>query len=202
MKILGIAAVAALTFCVSQAFANQGDTVTVGSIDALDNNHLTASFVDYASGRTYHFFMEARQTNANSQTKGDTTIGLGGPAISACSIHGGRAQLFGGAPFSYGGNEPFTGAPQCGTSYGETVKIDGCTALIQAHGFSHSDDPHVNYYGTVTIDVRYKRKPGNPAADQIELNIYTPKEPIKLSGNVISGSINMPSCADSDDGGH
>ena len=190
MKIARIVAAAALALNVGQAFAAQGDVVTAGSIDPSGN--LTASFVDSSSGFIYHFFVEGIQNSA--QTNGDTTIGVRGNGVRACSVHGPSVQFDpSGGAFNYGGNNPL-GSVQCGTSYGETVKIDGCVALIQAHGFSHSDDPNVNYLGPVTIDVRYMRKPGNPAADQVEINIYTPKEPIKLSGKVTGGAVSMPGC--------
>jgi hypothetical protein len=201
MRYLRFAVVAALTFNAGQVFANQGDTLTVGGVEP--SGSYTANLIDKASGVTYGFFMEARQNDP--QTKGDTTIALRGPGITACSIRGPAAELVNnGEPFNFGGNQPFQQGG-CGTAFEETVKISGCTALVQTHGFSHSDDPNVNYWGSVTIDVRYTRKPGNPASDRVEVNIYTPKEAIKLAGKVMGGTIAMPGCVgrtDRDDGDH
>ena len=197
MKYLGIAVAAVLTFNAGHLFAKEGDTVTVGSVEAPTN--LTASFVNNANGLTYHLFLEAKQNS--SDNKGATTIGLRGHGITICSIHGPSADLYpNSTSFGHGGNAPFatptptTPGPQCGTASNQTVKIDGCTALIQAHGFTHSDAPNVNYWGSVTLDVRYMRKPGNPAADRIEINVYTPKEPVRFSGKVTGGTIAMPGC--------
>ncbi len=71
---------------------------------------------------------------------------------------------------------------QCRAAGGQTVTIVGCVASTSFHGYVHADHhAGVNYSGSATIDV-VLRKTGQKV--QADITIYTPKENIKLSGEI------------------
>lgn len=195
MKYLHIAVISAVAALSSPAFAAPGETFTVGSVQASNeqqsNNNLTASFTDHESGHTYSFFLEAQEDSGNV---GSTTFGLLGTS-SACTLHGGQPRLFPSSPLNYGGSAPYS-QPGCGTAYAQNISIHGCVLNIQAHGFIHSDAPNIAYLGSSTIEVTYKKSKSS-AQDEIQVTLYNTKEEIKLSGKVTStGGLAavMPSC--------
>jgi hypothetical protein len=59
------------------------------------------------------------------------------------------------------------------------------------HGFSHSDYPSLIYSGLNTIELKFRKT----AADRgkFDLTVYTPRGPIKRSGQVI-GEVQMDTC--------
>jgi hypothetical protein len=168
-----IAALAA--FATAPLFAAQGDSVQANG-----------QFVDQESGITVNFFLNANQTDNGS--RGNPTVGVFGPGLGLCTTHG-PGPDFGSPANNFTGNFPLANV-QCGGAGNQTVKIDGCVANIEAHGFVHSDHPNVNFMGATTVDVRYQK---TREGDQVKVTIYTPKEKILLSGKV-AGSSMMSSC--------
>lgn len=202
MKCLRIAVIAAAAAIAGPAFANQGDTVTVGSVGGPPPsgglNQLTATFLDQESGKTFSFFLEARQ-DSTEPNAGLATFALEGPKLHGCTLKRSQTQPQpqlnpSATPFAYGGSLPFENS-KCGTVNDQSVSIRNCVATIQAHGFIHSDAPNVTYLGAATIEVRYQMK-RTPAKDEIEVRLHTPKKTIKLSGKatVTDGVAMMPSC--------
>jgi hypothetical protein len=148
------------------------------------------NFVDSRTGQTYELTMLGAE-GTEAAGAGNFTLQVLGPGISICSTHGGGADI--GLMLedgSYAGNYPLTEI-QCGDSYGMAVSIDGCTAKTELHGYSHSDYPLTIYSGTNTVELTF-RKTG-ASSGHINIKVYTPKGPIKLSGNV-SGPIIMSTC--------
>jgi hypothetical protein len=119
--------------------------------------------------------------------------GLGnqvGGTASACSTHGGGADI--GPELedgNYAGNFPLTEI-QCGTAFGMAVSIERCTVKTEMHGFSHSDYPLITHLGSTPIDFNFKK---SASGNQVEIKIYTPKGPIKLAGR-LNGPVTLNTC--------
>jgi hypothetical protein len=179
LKVLLIFVCGAL-LATGSALAASGDVIRVGSLAS------PATFVDENTGVSYQLFFEAIENNGGS---GATTIVLGGFS-RACSVHGPSPVVNPGSDFAYGGNTPLVEVG-CGTAYSQSVSINRCIATVEAHGFMHSDHPNVNYLGMTTIEVKYRKL---THGDKIELLLHTPKETVRLSGNVTGGGVTMTSC--------
>jgi hypothetical protein len=148
------------------------------------------TFVDSASGVEYGLFLTGRESD-DTAGLGQVTIQLLGPSVSLCSAHGGSVDIgdsTDGENFS--GNSPLQEI-QCGTAYSQAVSIEGCTAKAELHGYSHSDFPLYIYSGSNTVELTYRKT--SASSGQLNLKVYTPKGPIKLSGTV-SGEVVMDTC--------
>ena len=86
-------------------------------------------------------------------------------------------------------NAPVT---QTRTASGMAVVIDGCTATIDLHGYVHSDYPLVTYMRMMSLDMSLHRGTG-PADAQVEITVHTPKDDIRLRGN-LDGQVDMDTC--------
>lgn len=153
-------------------------------------------FVDDATGFEYGLTLVAREAD-DEAGRGKATFQLNGPGIQLCSAHGAGVDLG-----IYPGSEDFSGNNplldlQCGTAYGQAVSIDGCTAKVELHGYSHSDYPLVTYMGPLTVDLTFRKSPVQTNSGQISLKLFTIKNPINLSGNLIDqypGPTEMDTC--------
>lgn len=146
------------------------------------------TFIDSATGEEYSIIAVVGESEEMAGV-GNVTLQLGGTA-SICSVHGGGADI--GSELedgNYAGNFPLTEV-QCGTAYGMAVSIEGCTVKTEMHGFSHSDYPLTTYLGPTTIDFNFKK---TAEGGKVEIKIYTPKEPIKLSG-IVNGPVTLDTC--------
>lgn len=147
-----------------------------------------ASFVDNGHPSfTYNFGLRAVESGSAAGL-GDAVLEVTGPGISMCTIHGSGAQVDWTDFGNEGGSSP---GFQCGRAYGESVSIDGCKAVIQAHGFGHSDNPLVNYFGTTTIEVTFQKK--TSTSGDIEVTLYTTSGKIQLKGKA-TGPVTMSTC--------
>jgi hypothetical protein len=172
-----LSAVGAALIASGYALAASGDVVRLGTVTT------PATFIEGKTGVSYRLFFEAIEMNNGA---GDTTIGIGGGGMSGCSVHGPGVGDFVGTDFNYSGNAPFASI-QCGTAHGQSVTINGCSAVVQAHGFVHADQPNVNYLGSTTIEVQFlKGKNGN----RLQLSING----TQLSGTLTSGAISIATC--------
>lgn len=146
------------------------------------------TFIDSATGQEFSIIAVAGESEETAGV-GNVTLQLGG-TVSACSVHGGGADI---GPVqddgNYAGNFPMTEI-QCGTAFGMAVSIEGCTVRTESHGFSHSDYPFTTYMGSTTIDFNFKQ---TASGGKVEIKIYTPKGPIKLAGTV-NGPITLNTC--------
>lgn len=209
MKYLRLAVIVAIAVIASPTYAGQGDSVTVGAvlapITSPGPSQMTGTFVDEESGNTYSFFLEGKEAMEGPpgvQSQSRATFALGGPNLHGCTIRKGsnnpQPQLLPSTtPFAYGGTMPYfqNGIGGCGTANAQSVSIHDCVARIQAHGFIHSDDPFVTYFGATTIEVHYKKNSAR-AKDEIQIKLYTPKHVIKLEGkaSVTDGTSSMSNC--------
>jgi len=110
--------------------------------------------------------------NDKTAGKGGAFVYVKGPALSACDVYGPRAKP---------GEYPFQDI-RCGGSSGMSVAIDDeALAVVSVHGYVHADHPFITYLGLTCIDLVLVRD-----NDQwfITIEIYTPKEPIVLSGTL------------------
>jgi hypothetical protein len=100
--------------------------------------------------------------------------------IRACSTHGGPAgeDVF---PFYY---------IECGINCRQSVSINSCRAEVELHGFLHSDHPFVTYNGSTTFDVKLSKTENGWL---IEIEMFTPKEKIKLKG-ILVGDVILSTC--------
>ena len=147
--------------------------------------------MDSGTGNTFTISIVARESD-DSTGSGKATLFIIGPSISLCSAHGPSAEIdFSAGGEDFGGNNPLQDI-QCGTSYGMAVAIDGCTATTELHGYSHSDYSFIPYMGSIPLDFSF-RKSAQPNTGVVNLKLYTPKGPIKLSGTM-NGSITMDTC--------
>ncbi|MFO1133031.1 MAG: hypothetical protein U1E16_13590 [Hyphomicrobiales bacterium] len=165
-----------LAFGAPSAQAGSGAQLAIGKFDA------PVAVKDTATGRTYNLFIEARE--GESAGNGDTTLLVSDSPANLCSVHGPSPESLAGTAFDYGsGNEDY--AFECGTSYGETVAINGCKAVIQAHGFVHQDNPLSNYLGMTTIDVALTKSAG---VYKIIIKYWTPAGVRKIAGPLPPGA--------------
>jgi hypothetical protein len=146
-----------------------------------------ATFEDNNTHLFYNFGLRATESAAAAGL-GDAVMEVIGPGASACTVHGSSAQVDWTDVGNEGGVAP---GFECGRSYGESVKIDDCRATIQAHGFSHSDHPLINYLGPTTLDIDFRKKSAN--SGDIDITIHTAAGKIMLKGK-ISGPILMSTC--------
>lgn len=132
------------------------------------------------------------QFNFGLKTRlGDRSVlmGLGGGAISLCSIHGPSAEV---DMVTENGNFPLQGM-QCGRAFGMDIALDGCSARLEYHGFVHSDRSTRIYFGPMTADITFQKTGSNTG--NMKLTVFTPKAPIVLQGQVQSPTpIVMTTC--------
>lgn len=165
-----------------------GGNILIGSKPPADG---WASFVDKYSGEEYQFRLIASESE-EIPGNGQATFLLVGPSISMCTAKGTHAEIyFSSAGAEYPGNAPLEEV-SCGTAHEMAVSIDGCQADIEYHGYVHSDYPLVTYMGMMTTDVNVKIG-GNSGNNTINIQVYTPKEVIKLNGK-FSGYFEMDTC--------
>ncbi len=147
-----------------------------------------ASFEDNNTHFFYNFGLRAVESGAAPGGLGDVVLEVVGPGISICTVHGSSAFV----DFTDVGNEGgVTPSAQCGRAFGQSVKVDDCRATIQAHGFGHSDHPLINYLGSVTIDVDFRKRSGTTG--DLDVTVHTVAGKIMLKGKV-SGTITMSTC--------
>lgn len=179
------------TFLVSGA-ESPGGNLLIG--DVSGGTVGAASFED-EDGNTYQVRLIASEYDGSGG--GQVTMLLDGGPVRFCSARGSDAEINFDTvvdcdnPFEcdFEGNQPLYDV-SCGTAYEMAVDIDGCQAEIELHGYVHSDYPSVNYMGMMTSYVKVKTE----AQDQeIEIEIFTPKDEIKLKGEV-SGNVYIDTC--------
>ena len=149
-------------------------------------------FVDTVSGVEYGLFLNGRESD-DTAGLGQATVQLLGPGIQVCSTHFGGVDIGNtsdGENFIENGNFPLAEI-QCGTAYSQAVSVEGCTAKAELHGYSHSDFPVTIYSGPNTIELTYRKI--SDSTGKLTLVVYTPKGPIKLSGEV-NGEVTMDTC--------
>ncbi|MBK9926643.1 MAG: hypothetical protein IPP66_15310 [Anaerolineales bacterium] len=147
-----------------------------------------ATLIDQ-KGQEYGFTLIAREAE-DSAGVGNVTLQLLGPSISICSTHGGSVDIGTSEDGeNFGGNFPLQEI-QCGTAYGMAVSVDGCKVKTEMHGYSHTDFPLYTYTGSSTIEVTLRK---NNSGGDVDLKLYTPKGPIKLSG-YLNDPIEMDTC--------
>ena len=140
---------------------------------------VAGTFTDIDTGNVYNLDFEANEINVGV---GHTFLHLDGPALSVCGVHGPAAD-----PSTFSFNDI-----QCGNANRMSVAINGCTAKVELHGYSHSDHPFVTYIGSTTIDLTV-RKRKKESRWFIKISIFTPKKKIELRG-IVDGLISMSSC--------
>lgn len=148
------------------------------------------TFTDPTTGDEYGLTVIAREAD-DAAGVGKFTLQLLGPGISVCSTHGGGVDIGlseNGEDFA--GNYPLQEI-QCGTAYSMAVSVDGCTAKTELHGYSHSDYPLIIYTGSNTVELTLRKTAAE--SSKVSLKVFTPKGPIKLSGDV-SGPVEMDTC--------
>jgi hypothetical protein len=167
---------------------------SIGSADPSTPGGALAAFAtvtDGNSGTTYSFGLRANE-DATTAGKGSVVLGLGGPALSLCTVHvtGPLTVDFSTTPET--GSFPYQNV-QCGRAFGQAVAIDGCLATIQAHGFVHSDDPNSNVLDGMTVAVRFQKT--GPASANFDATISTVAKKVDVHGKATSGGpIFMPTC--------
>jgi hypothetical protein len=137
-----------------------------------------------SAAEQFGFFLKARTADRS------LVMGLQGPAISLCSVHGPGAFV----DFaSESGNSPMQDM-QCGRAFGMDVALDGCSANLEYHGFVHSDRSSRIYFGSMTADVVFRKTGDNTGT--MRLTIFTPKAPMLFRGTVQSPTpIVMTTCS-------
>jgi hypothetical protein len=122
-------------------------------------------------GRTYTVAWFA-QESSTELGNGITDIDVDGNRMQLCSVH--------------------VSPGNCGTASNQAVSIEGCKALVEAHGLVHSDFPlPAIYLGDMTVEAAFKKQGANTGS--IKLTIYTPKKEIVVSGTV-TGFVSMSTC--------
>ena len=145
--------------------------------------YLRGQLTDTSTGEEYGFELSAEE-DPNTAGVGGMFFALGGPSLSMCDARGPAAEL---------GENPFAGFG-CGGSGNVSVRVDGCRAKMETHGFVHSDHPNTVYFGSVTMNITYRRNAGNSDGGRLSVIVYTPKEPITLRGDVSADHIEMETC--------
>ena len=136
---------------------------------------------DASTGRLHQVQIQAQESL--NPGVGSAGLSLFGGGLQVCTVQG-------GGPLTVGQPVP---TPICGTAFSQPVRIDRCTATIEAHSSAHADYPHTAYLGGVTIDISYKRT-GSPNSDgELEVTVHTPKGQIHLKGK-LTGVVTMPTC--------
>lgn len=168
-----VTVLACALFLPGVAAAAAGDVLRLGTTAA------PVTLVDAKSGISYQLFFEAMEVSAG---RGSTTIGMSGGQMRVCSTHGPGID-FSGTDFAYSGNMPFASI-QCGTSYGQSVVINGCRATVEAHGFMHSDAPNLAHLGSTSIAIDFKK------STTLKITIGG----AELSGRITAGDVTMNTC--------
>ncbi len=114
--------------------------------------------------------------------------GLSGLPMSACSVLAG-AGVPNNIDSDRSGIFPLTRI-ECARAFGQTVSVDGCIVKTSFHGYSHSDNPKINFVGPVTIDITIQKTQSKVSVD---LAVHTPKGPIQVSGQ-FTGTTQISSC--------
>ena len=144
-----------------------------------------ATLTDARTGNTYEFGLRAVSPGAGG---GDVVLGLQGPSLSVCTVHGSGADV----DFTDVGNETgVTPSFECGRAYGMTVMFQACTVTTKDHGFQHSDYPLTEYLGPTTTDIKFQKT--GPSAGTLDVVDWTPAGKIEVKGPV-SGTIAMSTC--------
>jgi hypothetical protein len=188
MRKLMLAAMS-LVLMVTPVVAAPGDTLRVGTLEH------PATFVDANTGTAYAVFIEAHE-GPFAAGRGNVTVSLSEqgprPRLSLCTVNGPAALVTPPTSESapYGGNNPLQDT-RCGTAGAQAVSLDRCVARIEAHGYVHSDNPNTVYLGSTTVDIRYEK---NARRDTIQMTLHTPKDKIKLVGDVTASFFEMSSC--------
>jgi hypothetical protein len=176
-----LAAFAGITALAIASLGSAGPPSPAGSL-AVDPG---ATLVDTHSDFTYTFGLRADTGGGGG---GDFVLGLEGPGLSTCTVHGSGASV----DFTDVGNEVGdTPSIQCGRAFGQSVAFKGCVATLRAHGYQHSDHPLAEYLGPTTIDVRFQKT--GPDTGTLEVVDLTPAGKIAVQGTV-SGTISMSTC--------
>lgn len=174
------------------AFArNQGAKTLLPSAPGGSLSTMSAQLTDRRSGNIYDLDIVAREFDDVAGV-GLVALSIQGPSISLCSAHGPPAEIdFSPGGEDFGGNFPLSDI-QCGTAYGMSVVVDGCSAEIEMHGYVHADFPLTTYMGMMTLDLDFRTSSG-PEDALVDLTIHTPKDAIKLGGTLI-GEVTMDTC--------
>ena len=150
---------------------------------------LNDTLTDSTTGEQYSVSLVAREDDTTAGV-GKATLLVSGPGLSICSAHGPSADIdFSPGGEDFGGNNPLPEI-QCGTAYGSAVSIDGCTAKVELHGYSHSDYPLRIYMGTSSTELTFRKA---SSGNQMSLRLFTPAGLIKLDG-IVSGTLQMDTC--------
>ena len=144
---------------------------------------LHGQLTDTSTGEVYGFELHAEE-DPDTAGVGGMFFALGGPNLGMCDGHGPGAEP---------GTNPFAGF-ECGGSGNVSVRVDGCKASMETHGFVHSDHPNTVYFGSMTVDITYHRNAGD-ADGRLSVVVYTPKEPITLKGDVFADHLEMETCS-------
>lgn len=111
---------------------------------------------------------------------GEMYFSIAADSLTACDTHGPSAEP---------GFEGILGDIGCGGSSGQAVSINACEATLETHGFVHSDAPNTTFLGQVVIDIDLEitNKKNSNSLGTLEISIYTPKDVIEISGDVLKG---------------
>lgn len=143
---------------------------------------LHGQLTDTSTGEVYGFELHAEE-DPDTAGVGGMFFALGGPNLSMCDAHGPGAEP---------GTTPLAGF-ECGGSGNVSVRVDGCEAEMETHGFIHSDHPNTVYFGSMTVEITFHRNAGN-ADGRLSVVVYTPKGPITLVGDVSAEHLGMETC--------
>lgn len=171
---------ALITVLLAALLGSIGAAADPGSDDLVVGPNATLTL---ESGEQIGFGLKARLSDRS------LLMGLNGPAISACSIHGPGAQV----DFNTeSGNFPLQ-EMQCGRAFGMDIALTECGVQLEYHGFVHSDRSTRIYFGPMTADVDFQKTGANTG--EMHLAIFTPKARILFDGQVQSPTpIVMTSC--------
>ena len=176
-----VAALAVGTALVITSLGAAAGTPTPGSVSVDPGAPLT----DARTGNTYTFGLRAIAPGAGG---GDVVLGLEGPALSVCTVHGDGASVDFTDVGYEGGNSP---SFECGRAYGMTVRFQGCSVTIRDHGFQHSDDPFAEYLGPTTTDIKFQKT--GPSSGTLDVVDWNPTGKLEVKG-AVSGTIAMSTC--------
>ena len=180
----------ALGFALTSIAGPSAKPTPGGTITVSDPLAPSAVLTDNNTGTAYNLGLIASEDPIKTGI-GTVALLLQGPSLSICSSHGPPASISGGDPSFFFGNKPLSEI-ECGTAFGMAVAVDGCAANAQFHGYVHSDHPNVNYFGTMTLDLRVQKDAG--ASDgMVDITVHTPKNNINLRGSV-TGPVVMDTC--------
>jgi len=173
---LVVAVYTLMTLVLSSDIAFASPRLPGGTLD------LHGQLADTSTGEVYGFELHADE-DPNTAGVGGMFFALGGPNLGVCDAHG---------PGADPGTNPFAGF-ECGGSANVSVRIDGCNAKMETHGFVHSDHPNTVYFGSATLNITYHRNAGD-ADGRLSVIVYTPKKPIRLNGKVSADHLDMETC--------